>query len=198
MKKLVVGLGNPGNKYSGTRHNVGFAVLDHLLRNEPGVWKKSPYQAETREAAFHGTNVLLAKPTTFMNLSGEAVQSLMTVYRSAPESLLVIHDDLDLPVGALRLRRAGGSGGHHGLDSIMSLIGSDFCRLRLGIGKPAQRGEGERYVLEKFSDTDLPIIQEMTDRAAKAVECWLKDGLDVAMNAFNAHSTFDIRHSTLE
>lgn len=184
--KLVVGLGNPGAKYDGTRHNIGFAVLDQVAGLQGSAWKKSGYQADTAKMTLGGRPVWLAKPTTFMNLSGEAVQALFAAYRLEPNQVLVVCDDMDLSWETLRLRRGGRSGGHHGLDSIIEKVGSNFCRLRVGIGRPQPPLTGEAFVLQKFPVEERASAQSVVERAADAVVCWITEDLEAAMNRFNS------------
>ncbi|RMG14039.1 MAG: aminoacyl-tRNA hydrolase [Deltaproteobacteria bacterium] len=188
---LVVGLGNPGPKYAGNRHNVGFMVVDELARRA-GV-TLSParrLQSEAARATLAGTAVLLLRPLTYMNLAGEAVGAAARYYDLPPERIVVIHDDLDLPFGTLRLKRGGGSGGHNGLKSIIAHLGSrDFLRVRLGIGRPPPGREVVPYVLSDFGADERPVLPEIVGRAADAVEAMLSDGLEAAMNRYHRRST---------
>ena len=183
--KVIVGLGNPGREYSATRHNVGFMVVDELARRW-GVsdWRRR-HEAEVAEYRGAGA-VLLVKPQTYMNLSGRAVGEIARWYKLAAEDIIVVFDDLDLPVGRLRLRMKGSSGGHRGIESILAHLGADtFARVRVGIGRPPQGWATADYVLSKFTPDEAPLIEQAIVRAADAVETILKDGLNKAMNAFN-------------
>ena len=183
---LIVGLGNPGAKYESTRHNVGFAVIDELARR----YSLGAGRAQKRALVWDGSigvkRVKLAKPLTYMNRSGESVRQLTDYFEISLESLLVIHDDLDTPFGALRLRWNGGHGGQNGLRSIVQHLGStDFARLRFGIGRPPGRMDPVHYVLQAFKGDEALHADEMVARAADAVEVWLSDGLDRAMTLYN-------------
>ena len=184
--KLVVGLGNPGAQYAGTRHNVGFMVLDRLARRSGVEINKKQCNARVALCTLAGHRVCLAKPQTFMNLSGEAVVCLARFYRVAPRDLLVIYDDRDLPVGRVRLRETGSAGGQKGMQSIIGMMGtSDIPRLRIGIGRPEQV-DAVDHVLGSFSAAERPLIEEALTRAVEAVEVVLAEGMEAAMNKFNA------------
>ncbi len=181
---LLVGLGNPGTKYADTRHNVGFMVIDELLHR----WGGSNYRRHCRslvaEERLCGERVALAKPQTFMNKSGEAVAALLSWYKVPMDRLLVIYDDLDLPLGQLRLRTTGSAGGHNGMRSIISCLGrQDIRRLRIGIGAPA--GVAVEYVLGRFSSGERSAVELMIAQAADAVESILEQGFEAAMNKYN-------------
>jgi len=187
---IVVGLGNPGATYRDTRHNVGFWVLDRLAERSGAVFRaegdlrRYAWSARTRLAA---RDVLLAKPRNYMNRSGRAVAALCRVYATEPGALLVVHDDADLEVGRLRIRRGGGAGGHNGVRSLIEVLGlSDFTRIRVGVRGP-ERDEEElaEYVLSDFSDQDRPIAERACELAADAVEHLLEEGLEAAMNQYN-------------
>lgn len=182
---LIVGLGNPGRRYAHTRHNIGFMVVDVLAhRLQAGPWREEQ-RASVSRARLGDDIVLLAKPQTFMNNSGQAVRALMAYYRIAPADVLVINDDLDLPFGRLRLRPQGTPGGHNGLRSISAEIGTeDFPRLRIGIGRPAQ-GDPIDWVLTPFDDQEARDLDYVCQVAADVVLQALRDGLVVAMNALN-------------
>ena len=183
--KIVVGLGNPGNQYKDTRHNIGFLVVDELARrwNTPS-WKRR-YDAEVSEHRAIGP-VLLVKPQTFMNLSGNSVREAAKFYKTPSTDIVVIHDDLDLPAGRLRIRERGGSGGHRGIESMLSQLGADdFVRVRFGVGRPPEGWESADYVLGRFAPDEQALIKEAVDKAADAVEVILKEGTAPAMNRFN-------------
>ncbi|MCX7607716.1 MAG: aminoacyl-tRNA hydrolase [Anaerolineales bacterium] len=183
---LIVGLGNPGREYRDTRHNIGFMVLDRLAIRLDARFTRLQSKALIAPVHDEGRHLLLAKPQTFMNLSGQAVRGLARFYRIAPERLLVIHDDLDLPVGALRLRLDGGAAGHKGILSIVAELGTEqFVRLRVGIGRPPGQMEAADYVLQPLSTTELLSFSDLLERAAEAALTWAREGLTVAMNRFN-------------
>src|SRR4030042_2460970 len=176
--KLIIGLGNQGKDYAHNRHNVGFRCINHLARLHSVNLKHHQCQSQVGLGKIDGTKVVLAKPKTFVNLSGEAVRSLMRKYNIAISDLLVIHDDLDLPLGKIRLRQNGSSGGHRGIKSIISAVGSqDFCRIKIGIGRSAQDQTNKHdveivvdHVLSDFSTEEEQLIKPVIARAAEAVE----------------------------
>ncbi|MEZ0396392.1 MAG: aminoacyl-tRNA hydrolase [Anaerolineales bacterium] len=183
---LIVGLGNPGREYRQTRHNVGFMLLDRLAVKLDVRFTRLQAKALVADGWYQGRKILLAKPQTFMNLSGQAVQGLMRFYKLPLDHLLVAHDHLDLPFGVLRLRPDGGAGGQRGMESILERLGSDdFPRLRLGIGRPPGQMDPADYVLQDFSAAEQTVLSEMLNRAAEAVLTWVTDGLEAAMNRFN-------------
>jgi len=186
--KLVVGLGNPGLQYAATRHNIGFMVIDRLAARLGAGAAKHMHHSLVQQAAVAGEKILLAKPQTYMNASGEAVAALLRWYRLPLFDLLVISDDMDLPVGRLRLRKTGGHGGHNGLRSIIELVGGrDFTRLRVGIGRPADcRHDPVDWVLGRFTPEEMELIAPALDAAAEAVETAVAEGIDAAMNRYNA------------
>ena len=183
---LVVGLGNPGSEYARTRHNAGFLVLDTVAGKASWNFEKK-FNARVARVEQGGRKVFLAQPQTFMNASGEAVHALMAFYRIEPSALLVVVDDADLPFGEIRMRPKGGSGGHHGLESIEQHLGTrEFARLRVGIGRTADgRREITGYVLGKFAPDEMTLLEKVLQRAAAQVQCWTTDGLEKAMNRFN-------------
>lgn len=184
--KIVVGLGNPGSRYAGTRHNVGFAVIDALARAPQTSAFRERFDSLIAERHLQGQTLLLVKPQTFMNLSGRAVRALLDFYKLPPDQLLVVCDDIHLPLGKLRLRPGGSHGGHNGLRDIQQHLGTEtYPRLRIGVGEP-QPGQAVDYVLGRFSAGELPVVEQALDRAAAAVECWAASGLQTAMNRFNA------------
>jgi PTH1 family peptidyl-tRNA hydrolase len=184
---LVVGLGNPGREYQDTRHNVGFQCAD-ALANAYGLSfeQKKRSKAKIADGLIAGCRVVIAKPQAFMNLSGGSVQGLAAFYKIPPERILVIYDDLDLPPGTLRIRSKGGSGGHKGMTDIIRRLGTqDFPRIRFGIGRPPGRMDPAAFVLRRFDDDDVPLVEQTVERAVKAVETWLTDNIDIAMNRYN-------------
>ena len=189
--RLVAGLGNPGPEYEGTRHNVGFAVVDRLA-SEAGIpVKRLDCRALTGRGRIENETVVLAKPVTYMNASGEALAGLLKKLELAAEDLLVVSDDIDLPVGALRMKPKGSSGGQKGLRSIEAALGTkEFPRLRVGIRGERYTRENELsdYVLDRFSRSERPTIDETIGRAADAVRTWIALGIGPAMNRFNAIS----------
>jgi PTH1 family peptidyl-tRNA hydrolase len=184
---LVVGLGNPGPGYAGNRHNVGFMVVD-LLAGRMGARFKAhkKVRAEVLEGRLGGVRVVLAKPRTYMNESGGAVAGLLDYFSLPLERLVVVHDELDLPYGGLRLKLGGGDNGHNGLKSIRRSLGSgEFNRVRFGIGRPPGRMDAAAFVLRDFGATERKELELEVDRTADAVEGLLTDGLDRAQNAYN-------------
>ena len=184
---LVVGLGNPGDQYENTRHNAGFRVVDELADRGDFPVQRLKFHALTNTAVIGGQGVLVMKPVTYMNLSGEAVGEAARFYKLPPDHVLVISDDVDLPLGKLRLRKGGSAGGHNGLKSIIQHLGTDqFPRVKIGVGaKPHPDYDMADWVLSKFAGEDLKTITEAVKKAADAVECYIEDGPDRAMNRFN-------------
>jgi PTH1 family peptidyl-tRNA hydrolase len=183
---LVAGLGNPGSEYAGNRHNVGFMVVDHLL---PRMGARSPRTrmgAELAEAATGRNKVIFCKPMEFMNTSGSAIRRAAGFWKIPPQHVLVVHDDMDLDFGRMKLVQGGGTGGHNGLRSIVAELGTDaFCRLRFGIGRPPPAWEGADFVLADFSIEERKILPDLIEVAAQAAETVVKDGLVPALNKFN-------------
>jgi len=186
---LLIGLGNPGREYLNTRHNMGFLLVDQLARQLNARGMKVQSKAIVIEARYGETRLLLAKPQTYMNLSGQAAQGLIHFYKLPLERVMVAHDDLDLPLGTLRLRPGGGAGGQKGMKSILEQVGApNFARLRLGIGRPPGRMDAAAYVLQAFSQAENEVVNETLQRAAQAALTWVTDGLNAAMNQFNAEA----------
>jgi peptidyl-tRNA hydrolase, PTH1 family len=183
--KVVVGLGNPGGRYVGTRHNVGFAVVD-LLAQAPGAGRfQSRFQAQVAELIEGPHKVLLVKPETFMNLSGRSVRQVVDFFQVPLEDLLVVCDDINLPLGKLRLRGRGSHGGHNGLRDIQNHLGTaEYARLRVGVGAPPE-DEAVDHVLGRFRPGERPVIDDAVRQAAQAVVVWIHDGVEAAMNRFN-------------
>lgn len=183
---LVVGLGNPGREYRLTRHNIGFMCLDRLADRLGTAFTRVESRALVAKAAYQSNRLVLAKPQTYMNLSGQAVSALAHFYKVPPEHLLVAYDDVDLPLGTLRLRPGGGSAGQKGMQSIIERLGSqDFPRLRLGIGRPPGRMEAASYVLQEFNPGELALRDATLERAVDAVLTFVSEDLVTAMNRFN-------------
>jgi PTH1 family peptidyl-tRNA hydrolase len=183
---LVVGLGNPGRKYAANRHNVGFHIVDRLAAANDLRFDARKNRAHLAHGRIEGVRVALVKPQTYMNRSGEAVGGVARFFKVLPERVLVIFDDLDLPLGALRLRLKGGAGGHKGVTDIISHLKTrDFPRLRVGVGRPPGQMPPEAYLLQDFRDNERPIMEQTYQQAVEAIHLALGDGLEVAMNQFN-------------
>jgi PTH1 family peptidyl-tRNA hydrolase len=183
---LVVGLGNPGPRYAATRHNAGFLVADLLAERIGGRFKAHRSNADVLEGRLAGRPAVLVKPRSYMNDSGGPVVNAARFYKVPVESVVVVHDELDLPYGSLRLKRGGGDGGHNGLRSVTSALGSkDYLRVRLGIGRPPGRQDPADYVLREWTSAEKKDLGYHVDRAADAVEALLSDGLEKAQNLFN-------------
>jgi len=187
--KIVVGLGNPGEKYENTRHNVGFSVLAELGTRFSAPRPQAKFQGELTEIRVGQEKVVLASPLTYMNLSGRCVGPLLAFYKLPLDDLLVVCDDLSLPLGKIRLRGHGSSGGQKGLQDIIQVVGGpQFPRLRLGIGATPTGWETADFVLSKFSADEVPVVRQMVGQAAEAVVEWVQLGLTPAMNRFNRNS----------
>ena len=183
---LIVGLGNPGREYARNRHNLGFRCLERLAQMHGLSFHKRQAKALLALGEIAGRKVILAKPLTFVNLSGDAVARLARFYKIPPAHILVIYDDLDLPPGKIRLRPSGGAGGHKGMRSIIESLGTpDFPRLRVGIGRPPGCMDPVDYVLQDFSPEEEEMLEEVCDRVTSAVELFLEEGIAAAMNAYN-------------
>jgi peptidyl-tRNA hydrolase, PTH1 family len=183
---LIVGLGNPGREYDRTRHNIGFRAVDAIAAAGGLTFAKKQGKAAIAEGIIAEKKVLLAKPQTFMNLSGESVRELVNFYKIPLSAVLVISDDLDIPLGTLRGRQNGGSGGQNGIKSIMAHLGTqEFARLRVGIGRPPGRMLAADYVLQPFRDDETILVIETLDRIVKAAKTWLTDGLPAMMTQHN-------------
>ena len=183
--KLVAGLGNPGRKYNDTRHNAGFMVVDRLADKYNIRLNREERKAVVAKERIKGEKVILAKPQTFMNESGVAIQQLADYYDLDIDDILVVYDDLDLDVGQLKIKPKGGHGGHNGIKSVINLLGAkNFARVRIGIGRPEYRSVRD-YVLSKFSVEEEEEIEQSLQQGVKAVEYFLDDDLDQAMNKYN-------------
>jgi len=188
--KMIVGLGNPGPTYRANRHNIGFQRVEHFAKTQSIDTSKMQMKAMIADGWVqtrgNRQRVLLVKPLTFMNASGDAVAALVRFYKVAPENMIVIHDDIDLPQGKLRLRLGGSSGGQNGIKSIINRLGSDaFVRAKIGLGRPPGRMKAAAYVLQNFTKEEEEIIDPLRDKVSEASTCWLFEGLEVAMNRFN-------------
>ncbi|MCX7817427.1 MAG: aminoacyl-tRNA hydrolase [Syntrophales bacterium] len=185
--KIIVGLGNPGKKYTFTRHNVGFMVIDKLAEENGISISKVGFDALYGKGSIKGNEVLLVKPQTYMNLSGKAVAKIVNRYKiNKPEDLIVVHDDLDLPFATLRLKFGGGHGGHKGLQSIIEHIGdSSFIRVRLGIGKSPLKSITDKYVLSPFSHEEMQMLPAVIQKASEAIVYTISLGIQAAMNKFH-------------
>lgn len=187
---LIVGLGNPGREYKENRHNFGFMLIDRLTVRLNARGMKVISKSIVIDARYEGRKIILAKPQTFMNLSGQSVQGLLRFYKIPLENLIMAHDDLDLPFGTVRLRPGGGPGGQKGVAHTIQQLGTaEFARLRLGIGRPPGRMDPAAYVLQDFPSGDLLALSQILDHAADAALTWVTDGLNAAMNQFNGEVT---------
>jgi PTH1 family peptidyl-tRNA hydrolase len=183
---LIVGLGNPGKKYENTRHNAGWFVLDELAKRHGLRFDKNEKKALTASGTIKNKKVVLVKPQTFMNLSGESVRPLADFYKVPTEAIIIVHDDMDTPLGTLRLRRNGGAGGQNGVKSIIRHLGTnEIARVRFGVGRPPGRMDPAAYVLQAFQGDDAILAQEIASRASDAIESWLQFGIETAMTSYN-------------
>ena len=186
--KIIVGLGNPGSGYTRNRHNIGFMALNEFARRHHISFDKRCCQSRVAESELNGEKIILARPQTYMNLSGQAVAALLRRYHGEIKDLIVVNDDLDLQLGRLRLRHSGSAGGHNGLKSIIGMIGTDFLRLRLGIGRPGDASSEDviDHVLGDFSREEKKLVADVIERAADAIETVLSEGVECSMNRFNS------------
>jgi len=183
---LIAGLGNPGPRYANTRHNIGFRVLDQLAARHNLTFSRTEQRAQVTAGTILGQRVLLAKPMTYMNLSGDSIAPLARFYKIAPERILIVCDDLDIPLGTLRLRKSGSSGGQNGMKHIIERLGTqDINRVRFGIGRPPGRMDPADYVLTPFKGDEDILAAEVADRAVSAIEAWLTEGIEIAMTRYN-------------
>ena len=189
--KLIVGLGNPGNQYAHNRHNIGFMCVSHFAKERGWGFEHKEGLARTAHGRIDSEEIVLARPQTFMNASGEAVKKLTIKYRIKPEDLIVVHDEIDLRLGNIRIRRGGGSAGHNGVESIIRELGTaDFVRVRVGVGHPRdsaveEKGHVVGYVLGDFSADEAEVIKKVIAEAGQAIVTLIKDELETAMNRFN-------------
>jgi PTH1 family peptidyl-tRNA hydrolase len=191
---LIVGLGNPGSEYAAHRHNIGFWVVDAMARAHGLPFsRRRGTSSLVAEGSIGDGQVVLAKPQTFMNLSGKAVGRLSQSYQIAPAQILVVYDDLDLQLGRLRIRPEGSAGGHRGMRSIIERLGTQaFPRLRVGIDRPPGKMDPAEYVLQPFSEQELVVAREAVKAAVMAIECWLAAGIEAAMGRFNQPAGVDM------
>jgi len=183
---LIVGLGNPGTQYRGTRHNVGFDILDLISIKYKIVVNRIKFKGIYGEGSIGGEKVILLKPSTFMNLSGESVREAASFYKISGDNIIILHDDISLEIGSMRIRSKGSAGGHNGLKSIILNLSSDeFVRFKIGVGEP--KGELVSYVLGKFSKNERILIDDVSNSTVEAVELVIKQGIAVAMNKFNGY-----------
>jgi PTH1 family peptidyl-tRNA hydrolase len=183
---LIVGLGNPGSKYLLTRHNIGFMAVDHLAGKTGADFKESKWEAKLVKTVLWAKPLLLAKPTSFMNLSGRPVSGIASYYRIQPERIVVIHDDLDLDVGKVKIVRGRGAGGHNGIKSIIENLGTnEFIRIRIGIGRPPERMAPAAFVLSKFSEPELIEISKVFEYVEDGIRLIGEEGVSAAMNYVN-------------
>ncbi len=185
---IIVGLGNPGREYRDTRHNIGFMVIDRLCKVMGISLTRVQSKALMGIGVLEGKKIVVGKPQTFMNLSGQSVSGLIRFYKTPLDQLMVAHDDLDLPLGTVRLRPGGGSAGQKGMASIIQQLGTqDFARLRMGIGRPPGRMDPAAFVLQKFTADEMVLVDQVLDRAVAAVRTFVTQGLDAAMNQHNGN-----------
>jgi PTH1 family peptidyl-tRNA hydrolase len=183
--KLIVGLGNPGAQYKGTRHNIGFAVIDEIARRAAVGFESAPAEAVIAKWRRPDGGALLAKPLTFMNLSGQAVGEIARYFKVDVPDVLIVVDEVQLPLGRLRARARGSAGGHNGLKSVIAHLGDDFSRLRIGVGRGEQQRDLADHVLSRFEKEEAAEVERMTTRAADAAEMFITSGIEAVMNAFN-------------
>lgn len=196
---IIVGLGNPGEPYRLTRHNAGFWVVEAFARQEGISWKPYRKRAEIGLGRIAEEDVLLVKPTTFMNRSGEAVALIWRSMCGGDDRMIVVHDDLDLPFGRLKIRKGGGSGGHKGVESIQKALEWDgFLRLKIGIGRPAQGETAEAYVLDRFRPEEMEVMPQLAAAAAEAIESVVREGPERAMNRYNIQRQWNRREESQE
>lgn len=184
--KLIVGLGNPGSKYEGTRHNIGFDLLESYAREKSFSFEKQKFKSVIAEAQIEGQRCLFALPQTYMNLSGEAVLEIVQFYKLDLNDLIVIHDELDLELAVVKIVRKGRPAGHRGVDSIQRCLGTqDIQRFRVGIGRPQQSEQVVSYVLERFSGQELKAIEDIKKKFFKSLDFWISDGIDAALKFYH-------------
>ncbi len=183
---LLVGLGNPGAKYENTRHNVGFMVIDEIARRQRVLLNKRKYDSLTGSTHISGSDIILMKPQTYMNLSGNAVKSAVHSLKVDLDHMLILHDDIDLPLGRIKIKLGGGSAGHNGIRSIADVLSSsEFPRMRIGVGRPPEFTDPADYVLEDFCPQEIPILRDIVGGSADAAYAFIQMGLEKAMNRYN-------------
>lgn len=183
---LIIGLGNPEEEYANTRHNMGFDAINEIARRNQISLTKKKFQAIYEVAIIEGKKVILLKPQTYMNLSGDSIREVMQFYHIKPEEILVIYDDIDIEKGIIKIRKKGGPGGHNGMKSVIENIGTtDFPRIRIGIGQPEYKGDMINYVIGPVPEDEKRILAQGVQKAADAIEEFLKNGIDSTMNRFN-------------
>jgi PTH1 family peptidyl-tRNA hydrolase len=185
QRYLIAGLGNPGRKYRRSRHSIGFAVIDELAKTHEIALNRKKHRAQVGSGRIADCSVILAKPQTFMNLSGDSIGPLAKYHQVPSTHVLVIYDELDLPLGTLRLREKGGAGGHNGMRSIINHLGQEFPRMRLGIGRPPGQMSPAAYVLQNVGEEEALLLSRLIAEAVRAIETFLKDGVDIAMTRHN-------------
>lgn len=184
--KLIIGLGNPGEAYRDTRHNIGFMLADKLAETFNGQFRFMKGEYEAAEVSIKGEKVMLIKPLTYMNLSGKAIRKAIVAHQSSVQECLVCYDDLHLPLGALRLKPSGSAAGHNGVQNIIDLFGTNvFPRLRMGIGNDFPQGMQKEYVLTRFDSHERMVVNEMTERSIEGIVLFIRQGIDRAMNVVN-------------
>lgn len=186
---LIVGLGNPGRQYAANRHNLGFMAVDRFARSHDIALQRVQNQSIVGQGKLGNQTVVVAKPQTYMNLSGNSVSALARFYKLLPSNLLVVYDELDLPMGTIRVREKGGAGGHNGMRSIINHLGEEFPRLRLGIGRPPGQMPAAAFVLQDFGRQDQATVDEMLDQSVKAIETFVRDGVQLTMSRYNGPLT---------
>lgn len=183
---VVVGLGNPGDRYAQTKHNIGFVTIDYFAEQHNIKFNKTKHKSLIGEGSIAGEKLLLVKPQTYMNASGEAVMDIMNFYKVPIQNLIVIYDDIDLPAGKVRIRPSGSSGTHNGMRSIIYLLNSeDFPRIRIGVGKQPDYMDLADYVMMRFSKDEIPVMEEAVKKSALAAEEIVRSGINAAMNKYN-------------
>ena len=184
--KLIAGLGNPGKQYATSRHNIGFLIINRLAKANGIELKGRKFKSRLGKGEVEGQSVILAKPQTFMNLSGEAVSAIAQYYKIIPQDIIIVHDDLDIPFGSLKIKTKGGSGGHHGLDSIIALFHDDrFLRVRVGIGKPPDERDEADFVLSPFNDSESAQLETVIDTVNNCLGMLITHDPEFAMNKFH-------------
>ncbi len=185
--KAIIGLGNPGREYAGTRHNVGFDAVTALADKYDLKIKDKKFKALVTDGIIEGQRIILVHPQTYMNLSGESVRAVVDYYHLEPEEIIIVCDDINLDIGRLRIRKKGSAGGHNGLKNIISELGTDgFPRIRIGVGEKPEGWDLAKHVLGRFSEEDDRVIRDILKEAVGALETWLSDGIDTAMNKYNS------------